>query len=82
MNYDPQLHRKVMLAQYIRLGALPSWKEYVWKRVNELARLDPTLYGDVPEIVTQALRPASAAQSSQPSSSLTTNSAIPTTARG
>ncbi|MCY1172721.1 hypothetical protein D9M73_128640 [compost metagenome] len=80
MAYDPQLHRKVMLAHYTRLGALPGWKQYVWEQIRSMAKADPALYGDFPDLVTQALRHASASQSSPQPSSVTTKPAIPTTA--
>lgn len=48
MAIDFQLHRKVMLAHYLRLVQVPGWRDYVWHRVNELAKADQRFYGDFP----------------------------------
>lgn len=72
MRIDFQAHSEQTLAHYIRLGASPGWKEYVWKRVNDLARMDPTLYGELPAKVTLALRtPSDPHDLPRPSSSIT-----------
>ncbi len=47
MTIDFQLHRKVMLAHYLRLVKVPGWRDYVWNRISDLAKADPGLYGDM-----------------------------------
>lgn len=51
---DLKQHTADLLAWYIGLAIQPGWKAYAWHRVQELAALDPGLYGEFPEKVKAA----------------------------
>ena len=54
MDFD--LMKANLLAHYIRLASIPGWKEYVWHRVNELAKQHPSQYADLPPRLVEAMR--------------------------
>lgn len=49
-------HQAHILAHYTRLAAHPSWKQYAWNRVQQLARDCPELYSALPADLTKAMK--------------------------
>lgn len=54
MNF--KAHYAQMLANYTRWAQLPGAREYVWDRLQQLARECPELYADLPAQVTAAVK--------------------------
>lgn len=52
----PEAHQACVLAHYLRLAANPGWRQYVWRRVQEMARECPDLYAALPTDLTQAMK--------------------------
>lgn len=47
------------LEWYTHLARQPGFKEYVWHRVQEMAREHPSVFQDLPALLTEAMkRPA------------------------
>lgn len=53
-------HYNRILAHYVALAAHPSWKAYVWARVQEMAREWPDMYASLPTDLTKAMTHAQA----------------------
>jgi hypothetical protein len=51
-------HHAELLAHYVTLAKIPGFKAHAWHRVQELARLHPVLYGELPRLVTEAMNKA------------------------
>jgi hypothetical protein len=45
-----------VLAHYVGLAKEPGWKQYVWGRINDLATEHPETYGELPKLLTEAMR--------------------------
>jgi hypothetical protein len=43
------------LAWYTQLAGTPGWREYAWRRVNDMARDYPAVFGDLPRLLTEAM---------------------------
>jgi hypothetical protein len=43
------------LAWYSDLASTQGWKEYVWHRVNQMAKESPRVYGELPRLLTEAM---------------------------
>ena len=71
MPSDPQLQRQAMLEHYRRLVQLPGWEAYVRHQATLLAKSDPSLYGDFPDLLPKAM--PSAPAGSRPRSSFATS---------
>ena len=41
---------------YAQLAGTPGWREYVWHRVNEMARDFPLVFGQLPELLTAEMK--------------------------
>ena len=52
----PQAHYARILSHYVTLAAHPAWKQYVWARVQQMARDCPDLYSTLPADLTQAMK--------------------------
>ena len=53
---DFEATRTRLLAHYVTLAKEPGWKAYVWDRVQQMAAEEPDLWGDMPKLLTQAMR--------------------------
>jgi hypothetical protein len=53
---DWQASKAKTLAHLVTLASDPGWKDHAWFRAKELAREHPSLYGDVPDLLTAAMR--------------------------
>jgi hypothetical protein len=52
----PQAHYACILAHYVTLAAHPAWRQYVWHRVQQMARECPELYATLPADLTAAMK--------------------------
>jgi hypothetical protein len=53
MNFE--LHVEGLLSWYCSLARSPNWKEYVWHRVNELAKTHP-MYEELPDRLVEQMK--------------------------
>lgn len=53
---DFEAHKRDLIAWYAFLGGMPAWKAHAWHQVNELAKLYPDLYGDMPALLTARMK--------------------------
>lgn len=44
------------LEWYTHLARQPGFREYVWHRVQEMAREHPSVFGDLPAMLTEAMK--------------------------
>lgn len=56
MTELPQAHYARILYHYSWLAAHPSWKQYAWHRVQQMARECPELYSALPADLTKAMK--------------------------
>jgi hypothetical protein len=46
------------LEWYAHLAKQAGWEEYVWRQVNDLAKRYPDTFGDLPKLLTAAMKEA------------------------
>ena len=54
MNFDA--FKRELLAHYVEMADQPAFKSYVWARVQEMAKAFPSLWGDLPELLTKTMK--------------------------
>lgn len=45
-----------MLEWYVHLAQAPGWKDYVWRRVKEMAQDYPDLYSELPALLVARMK--------------------------
>lgn len=56
MPFNPEETRRKTLAHLVMMAAHPGWKGQAWHSANALATDWPEMFGDLPELLTQAMR--------------------------
>jgi hypothetical protein len=53
--FNMQAHTQGLFDHYLRMAQNPATKAQSWLRVNELARDFPSVYADLPKLLTEAM---------------------------
>lgn len=53
---DFTAHKASLLAWYIEMAGTPGWKAQAWHSVNTLAQQHRQFYGDLPALLTAAMK--------------------------
>jgi hypothetical protein len=66
---DFEAEKRALLDHLVRMARMPGAKAHAWYRANDLARMHPEFYGDMPTLLVQkmdGLANDKAAQPDQP----------------
>lgn len=66
MGFDYQTHLDIMVRHYTMLAQTEGWRAYTREMLKDLAKLEPSLYGDLHARVSQALKAAAASEPQTP----------------
>jgi hypothetical protein len=65
MNYES--HIAAEAAHLIRMAKDPGWRDYAKDKAEKMARWQPALYGNFPQLVAEAIKEKASDPSNDPS---------------